>query len=229
MGECFNDSDLFFIVRLDIVYMYTFVLGECESDFPSTSCPSSLTVLELTTRISLLHVSQCPDLIFNCTAPVFRISMLLKHLYLTGHSFGSFHLADQHCCDILSASSLPMKLLGLPVSASQTISVLSEVVLIQISSDRLGEYLLGCSLLNVLNLMKFTVFQLSNTSCMKNVFSRSMVSSSLFDWVSWNWVGACWFCVVALMLRTRRVWGMLCWDVIYWVCHRSFADRHTLL
>ena len=132
--------------------------------FPSTSRPSRLTMLEFTTRISLLHVSHCPDLSFNCMAPVIGISMLLKHLYLTGHSFGLFHLADLHCCYTLSASSLPMKLLGLPVSASQSISVLSEVVLIQISSDRLGEYLLGCSLLNVLGLMEFTVFQLSNTS-----------------------------------------------------------------
>ena len=148
--------------------------------FPSTSRPSRLTVLEFTTRISLLYVSQYQDLSFNCLALVIGISMLLKHLYLTGHSLGSFHLADLHCCNILFASSLPIKLLGLPVSASQSISVLSEVV-VQISSDRLGEYLLGCSLLNVLGLMKFTVFQLSNTSCMKNVFSRSMISSLLCD------------------------------------------------
>ena len=196
---------------------------------PSTPRPSRLTVLEFTTRISLLHVYQCPDLSFTCMAPVIGISRLLKDLYLTGHSFRSFHLADLHCCNILSASSLPMKLLGLPVSASQSISVLSEVVLIQISSDRLGEYLFGCSMLNVVGLMKFTVVQLANTSFMKNVFSRSMVSSILSDWVSWNWVGAYRFCVVALMLRTRRVSEMLCWGAIFWVCHRSFADQHTLL
>ena len=57
--------------------------------------------------------------------------------------FVSFHLEDLHCCSFFSASCLPIKLLGLPVSASQSISVLSEVVRIQISSDRLGEYLLG--------------------------------------------------------------------------------------
>ena len=135
--------------------------------FPRMSRPSRLTVFEFTTRISLLAASHCPELSFSWIAPAIGISMLLKHLYLVWHSFGSFHLAVLHCWSILFASSLPMKLLGLPVSASQSISVPSEVVFNQISSVSVGENLLGWALLNVFCLIKLTVFKLLNTSFIK--------------------------------------------------------------
>ena len=202
--------------------------------FPRISRPGRLTAFEFTTRISLLTASRCPDLSFSCMAPAIGISMLLKHLYLVWHLVGSFHLADLHCWSILLASSFPMKLLGQPVSASQSMSMPSEVVFTQILSVRMGEYLLGWALLNIFGLINLTVFQLPNTSCMKIVFSRGKVSSLLSDWVSWLWGGCCWSSVVVLMLRTRRVCGMFCWIVLCWgliccVCRMIFADRHTLL
>ena len=71
------------------------------------------------------------------------ISMLLKHLYFVEQSLGFFHLEDLEFCSILSASPLLTKFLGLPVSASRSISVLSDVVRIHISSDSFGECLAG--------------------------------------------------------------------------------------
>ena len=125
--------------------------------FPRMSRPSRLTVFEFTTRIPLLAASHFPDLSFSWIAPAIGISMLLKHLFFVWHSFGSFYLADMHCWSILFASSLPLKRLGLPVSASQSISIPSDVVFNQTSSVRVGGYLLGWTLLNVFGLIKLTV------------------------------------------------------------------------
>ena len=91
--------------------------------FPSKFCPSRLTVLELTTRISFSVSSQCPDFRYIWVAPDMDISRLLKHLCFVEQSLGSSHLEDLQNCSILSASSLLTKLLGLPVSASESISV----------------------------------------------------------------------------------------------------------
>ena len=113
------------------------------------------------------------------------ISKFLKHLYFGEHLLGFIHLESLQLRSILSASSLMTKLLGLLLSAIQSISILLEVVRIYISSDSLGEYLAGFSFLNEFGMMKLTVFHLSKISCMKKVFSRSTVSSFASVWESW--------------------------------------------
>ena len=152
----------------------------CERVNPSfqrTSRPSRLTVLVLTTRISLSVASQFPDFRFSLIAPLMGISRLLKHLYFGEHLLRFIHLETLQLRSILSASSLMTKLLGLLISALQSISILLEVVRIYISSDNLGQYLAGFSFLNEFGMMKLTVFQLSKICWMKKVFSRSTVSS----------------------------------------------------
>ena len=139
----------------------------CESvnpSFPRISRPMRFTVLALTTKISLFVASRSPERRFICVIPVIGISKLLKHLYCVWHFVGSFHLADLHCCINLSASVLQMKLRGLPVSASQSVSTVSVDVLIQISSEMFGDNLCGCALTKFSGFMRFMVFQLSNTS-----------------------------------------------------------------
>ena len=111
--------------------------------FPKMSFPNRFTVFASTTFISLLVASRSPERRFAWIIPLIGISMLLKHLYCVWHPVGSFHLADLQCWRILFASVLQTKLLGLPVSASQSISVVSEEVLIQISSEMLGDNLCG--------------------------------------------------------------------------------------
>ena len=91
--------------------------------FPSTSYSSSLTVLDVTTRISFSVASQCPNFRFIWIALVMGISRLLKHLYFVEQSLGSFHFEDLQFWSILSASSSFTKLLGLPALASQSISL----------------------------------------------------------------------------------------------------------
>ena len=139
----------------------------CESmnpSFPRISRPIRFTVFALTTRFSLFVASRSQDRRFICIIPVIGISMLLKHLYWVWPFVGSFHLADLHFCIILSASVLQMKLRGLPVSASQFVSNVSVDVLIQISSEIFGDSFCGCAWTKFFGCMRFTVFQLSNTS-----------------------------------------------------------------
>ena len=191
-----------------MLFIYVPLLWESVNpSFPRMSRPSRFTLFASTTSISLLAASRCPELSCSWIVPAIGISMSLKHLYLVWHPVGAFHLAHLHCWRILFASALQIKLLGLPVSASQSISVLSEVVFIQISSEMLGESLCGWALWNVFRLIRLTVFQLSNNSWMKNVFSRSMLSSLVSEWVSWFWFGICCWSGVGLMLLTRRVCG----------------------
>ena len=134
--------------------------------FPRISRPMRFTVFALTTKISLFVASRSPDRRFICIITVIGISMLLKHLYCVWPFVGSFHMADLHCFIILSASVLQMKLRGLPVSASQSVSNVSVDVLIQISSEIFGDSLCGCAWTKFFGCMRFTVFQLSNTSWM---------------------------------------------------------------
>ena len=108
--------------------------------------PNRFTVFASTTSISLFVASRCPERRFIWIIPVIGISMLLKHRYCVWHPVGCFHLADLQCWSIISASVLQTKILGLPVSASQSISVVSEEVLIQISPVILGDNLCGWAL-----------------------------------------------------------------------------------
>ena len=140
--------------------------------FPTTSHPSRLTVLELITRISFSVVSQCPDCSFIWIAPVTGISKFLKHLYFVEQSLGSFQLEDLQFCSTLLASPLLTMLLGLPVSASQSISVWYDVVRIQISSDKLEECLVGDSFLNV--------FWFNEVSCIP-VVKRFVYKEGIFE------------------------------------------------
>ena len=141
---------------------------------------------------------------------------------------GSFELEDLQFCSTLLASPLLMMLLGPPMSASQSISVWHDVVRIQISSDYLEECLVGDSFLNVFGLTKFTVFQLSNTSCIKKVFSRSIGSSFLSYWEFWFVLRRVSVCCCPYVPHSSGLWDVLL-GVICWVCHKHLADRHTLL
>ena len=117
MRNCMEVSD--WTLRLCVPLLW----ARMNPSFPIRSRPKSLTVLELTTRISFSVASQCSHCRFIWIAHVMGISKLLKHLYFVKESLGCLHLEVLQLWSILSASSLLTKLLGLPLSASQSISV----------------------------------------------------------------------------------------------------------
>ena len=142
----------------------------CES-FPRTPLPSSLTVCVLTNKTFLSDASQFPNFRFSLIKQMMGISKLLKLLYFGELLLGFIHLESLQLRDTLSASSSLRKLLGLPVSAIQSFSMLLDVVRIHILSDSLWENLAGFLFSNVFGLTKLTVLQLSKISWMKKVFS----------------------------------------------------------
>ena len=143
----------FFIIRfwMGLSEWIWFILktwdsGRVKPSFPGTSRPSRLTIWVLTTNISMFLASQFPDFKLSFIDMKFGISRLLRHLYRWEHLSGFIQLDFLQLRNILLASSLFRKLLGLLVSAIQYISGLFDVVRIHILSDSLGSILwvAGC-------------------------------------------------------------------------------------
>ena len=189
---------------------------------PRKSRPRMLTFWVSTT----IFDSQCPDLISSRIAPT---STLLKHLHHVKYFSGVIHAQSLHFWRTSSTSFLLRKLLGLPVSAIQFISVSLDVVWIQILSFNFGMFFVGFAFMNCLGLTKLTIFQWSKIPFMYCVLSGSIVSWEDLVWVSSWGTPDEWVLSVSLMFRTLREVCGFCRNWICRICQRNFAERHTLL
>ena len=159
-----NFSNIFFLNESSVLMWFICLPFFCVSKNPSldsTSLPSRFTFWVCTMRILLSLEVQSPDVRSSWSIPVIGMDTLLKHLYFSGCWLNGSLIALLHFWSMVFAVTSFMKLFGLPVSAVHSMSMLFDLVFIQISLLRDASIPEGFLFITAIGFTWLTWFQLS--------------------------------------------------------------------